>query len=499
MVPSSGPQQLDAGRGLPPLSQLRGSSALVQYTLLGSEYSASIPGTSLDGNSLVLSSSAGQYSWGIWHFGFAQDATDCVVTMNSSNSGAAWFAVSDFVTNSWAIYGPVSDPQISLDLSVRDFARPGNGDLFIAALSYDGDNINIEQLDLILDVTGGARDVNFSGGYTSMLLVQGRPAIAFYEQNADDLCYIRAGDPFGATWGQSQIVDAFEETGLFNSMQIVDGNPAIAYHNTTSDELRYVRASDPLGDSWGSPEILAGSGSDIMGEFCSLAVIDGRPAVSFNDNGSGTLRYVRANDATGDDWPASILLDNNGNCGVYTSLAVVSGSPAIAYRAGGPADLRFIRAADSTGDTWNPAQELDTENNAGFHNTLLVVNGRPAIAHYDIGFSALMYLRANDETGSSWPAQSLLLDGADDDRGSYGSMAILDGVPAISYHSGIFGDLRFIKANDADGSSWGEGVILDESSVITGRDTSLVVVAGHAAISYFDLTNGQLRYIWGFE
>ncbi len=490
-------QSLSSRAGLPSPSSLRSSSAIVQYSQLGSEYNASIPGATVDGSSLALASAAGQYSWGIWQFGFAQDATGCVVTTALDSGEEVWCAVSDFVTNSWAIYGPITDSVTNLDLSVRDFARPGNGDLFIAVLSYDGDSIGVESLDLILDVTGGARDVDASGGYTSMVLVEGRPAIAYYEQENDDLRYVRAGDPFGQTWGPSQIVDAEGDTGLFASMLVIDGNPAIAYHNTTDNELRYVRATDAIGDNWGAPKILAGSGADSDGEYCCLAVVNGQPAVAFYDEGNGSLRYVRSSDAQGGSWPASVQLDANNNCGQYPSLAEVSGAPAIAYEAGGSADLRFIRAMDADGSTWALPQDLDTEHNAGLHNTLLMVNGRPAISFYDSSDSALRYMRSNDATGSSWPA-AITLDGLDDDRGSFCSMQLVDGVPAISYHSGLWGDLRYISALDVDGASWGTGVILDESAVLTGKYTSLAVVAGHPAVSYFDQTNGKLRYIWGF-
>jgi hypothetical protein len=93
----------------------------------------------------------------------------------------------------------------------------------------------------------------------------------------------------------------------------------------------------------------------------------------------------------------------------------------------------------------------------------------------------------------------VLLDGLEDDIGDYCSLAVIEGNPAISYHSGIFGDLRYIRSNDIDGSTWAQALLLDESSVITGRDTCLVETAGYPAISYFDQTNGQLRYTWGFD
>ena len=45
-------------------------------------------------------------------------------------------------------------------------------------------------------------------------------------------------------------------------------------------------------------------------------------------------------------------IDSTGNVGQYTSLAVVNGNPAISYFAGSGGDLKYVRANDTSGTNW---------------------------------------------------------------------------------------------------------------------------------------------------
>jgi hypothetical protein len=168
---------------------------------------------------------------------------------------------------------------------------------------------------------------------------------------------------------------------------VVNGNPAISYYDGPNQDLKYVRASDASGTSWGTPVTLDSTGS--VGEYTSLAVVNGNPAISYYDSTNRDLKYVRATTTSGTlvgDWGTPVTLDSIGAVGLYTSLAVVNGNPAISYYDSTNRDLKYVRAATASGTLvgdWGTPVSLDTAISSGEYTSLAVVNGNPAISYYD--------------------------------------------------------------------------------------------------------------------
>jgi len=77
--------------------------------------------------------------------------------------------------------------------------------------------------------------------------------------------------------------------------------------------------------------------------------------------------------------------------------------------------------------------------------------------------------------------------------GRYASLAVVNDRPAIAYCDNTNDDLKFVRANDADGAVWGTPVTPDGVGSV-GFYASLAVVSGRPAIAYLDLTNGDLKY-----
>ena len=62
------------------------------------------------------------------------------------------------------------------------------------------------------------------------------------------------------------------------------------------------------------------------------------------------------------------------------------------------------------------------------------VAGRPAVSYYHAATGDLRFARAGNGEGSSWPAGSVVtVDGLSENVGWYTSLAVIGGVPAISY------------------------------------------------------------------
>ncbi|MDQ3024318.1 MAG: PKD domain-containing protein [bacterium] len=124
--------------------------------------------------------------------------------------------------------------------------------------------------------------------------------------------------------------DSAEVVGRYSSLEVVNGFPAISYYDSSNGALKFVRASDADGSAWGAPVVPDSVG---VGTQTSLAVVNGNPAISYFDNINDDLKYVRASDADGSAWGAPLTVDSSGYLGSFsvTSLTVVNGNPAVSY------------------------------------------------------------------------------------------------------------------------------------------------------------------------
>lgn len=332
---------------------------------------------------------------------------------------------------------------------------------------------------------------SFIGHYSSLQSVNGRPAIAYHHLQTGDVMYVRANDATGTVWGVPVIADAVG--GFFTSLRVIAGNPAISYYASTGDDLGYVRALDADGSSWGTP-VLVDTTGDVGGYSCLLEV-SGNPAISYHHWANGDLKYVRATDATGGAWAAPLTLDSTGSVGQYTSLLLVAGQPAISYFDATNSNLKYVRASDANGTAWGTPVSPATTGSVGQHTSLRIANGNPAISYYDSTNGDLKHLRATDSTGSVWGSATTPDSGAGSgDTGQFTFQIMVNGRPAICYHDNTNGDLKYVRATDARGTSWGVPITLD-STGSAGQHTCMQVVAGNPAISYYDSTNGDLKYI----
>jgi hypothetical protein len=215
--------------------------------------------------------------------------------------------------------------------------------------------------------------------------------------------------------------------GVYSSLAVVDGTPAISYYDYTNTALKYARAMDATGTSWISMTV---DNSANVGHDTSLAVVNGTPAIRYYDYTTTALKYARAMDATGTSW-ILMTVDNSADVGTDTSLAVVNGNPAISYCDSTNGALKYARATDAAGTSW---VSMTVDANANLcrdsDTSLTVVNGNPAISYHDIENGNLKYARATDANGTTWI--SMTVDASSTVVGSYTSLAVVNGSPAIS-------------------------------------------------------------------
>ena len=365
------------------------------------------------------------------------------------------------------------------------------------------------------------RETGASSGYDTRLReIGGRPAIAYTERTSagdgDRLrpAFVRATDALGTTWGTPVAIEEGEDGTSLGSqidLMVVDGRPAVCFAGRPVDDgghgwwLFYERAGDDAGSDWSTAALILDDSGDVGS--CSLALVDGFPAMSYTDAGGNRLRYVRALDARGESWGAAVTVHAGGESvetGRDSSLAVVDGHPAIAWReehGGFEADkLYFARAGTATGllaADWPSPTELASASGTGRENALLVSDGLPRIGCRH-GDQLLEFFTAADAQGASWGHGW----GASSESGSeyigWATSSVVGGRLAMAYVTATMTDgrLRYVFAGDETGETWEHAEDVDTVGWTLGVP-SLCEIAGYAALSYQgegDDGLGELRY-----
>ena len=339
------------------------------------------------------------------------------------------------------------------------------------------------------------------GTHNSLAVVGGLPAIAYRDHLNQRLVYQRAMDTAGAAWGTEVVVDSGSNMGFFASLVVANGCPLVCHYDWTAGDLRCVRAIDPLGAMWGAPQVIDSVGN--VGWDCRMQLVNGNPAISYHDIDNHKIKFVRSTNINGTSWAPPVVVADAGTGpsgdGDYASLAVIGGKPAIAFFNRTTHDLKYIRAEDPNGASWGPMVTAASGPDEGRYCALLEVHSAPGIAYLASG--GLAYVRGADSTGSAWGAPVLVDSGGSlaADMGGvatelYASLAIINGKPAISYYSGpTDGDLMLVRALDADGTAWAAPLTID-STDNAGSFSNLVMIGAEPGISYLDETSWQLKY-----
>jgi hypothetical protein len=222
----------------------------------------------------------------------------------------------------------------------------------------------------------------------------------------------------------------------------------------------------------------------------------GNPVISYLDVANGDLKLAHCDDpdCVGLDDESIQSLDTVGIVGLDSSLALdAAGNPVISYRDSTNGDLKLVHCNDPNcvGND-ESIQRPDSAGNVGRHGSLKLDSaGNPVISYFDSTNFDLKLLHCNDPNcaGDDDSIQSPDMAG---DVGRYASLALdAAGNPVISYYDLTNGDLKLVHCNDSNCAGNDETIKSpDTGGNVGGYSTLALDEAGKPVISYFDAANG---------
>ncbi|MFQ5779543.1 MAG: hypothetical protein ACE5HN_02000 [Nitrospiria bacterium] len=375
----------------------------------------------------------------------------------------------------------------------------------------------------VITSVDGTRDAGDVGSNTSLAIgLDGFPRISYYDATNGDLKFARCTDA-DCTTPAIMTVDATGDVGSNTSLAIgPDGFARISYYDATNGNLKFARCTDA---DCTTPVITTVDSVGDVGSNSSLANgVGGFARISYYDATNGDLKFVLC---TNDDCiaPQIRTVDSTGDVGSNSSLAMgANGFARISYYDATNGDLKFALCINA--DCISPQiRTVDSTGDVGSNSSLdLGIDGFVRIGYYDATNGDLKFARCTDANCTTSPIIKTLDD--TNDVGVNSSIAVgTDGFARISYYDATNGDLEFARCADVDCTtlvslavdSTGdvgdlkfvrctdknctnrEITIVDSTGDI-GINSSLAIwtngagADGLARISYYDVTNGDLKF-----
>ncbi|MEZ5337098.1 MAG: PKD domain-containing protein [bacterium] len=345
----------------------------------------------------------------------------------------------------------------------------------------------------------------------SLREINGYPA-AVYQQDSK-LMYAVAATPFGTDPGDWQHVVVEDGSngypGENASLANINGRPAIAWgQNPPPHDLIYSHASTPQGSSaadWQS--ITVDDYAGWVGNECDLELVNGFPAIAYDDITNTGLRYAISDDQYGATGWTVVRADNHERSGSLPSVGVFDGSPVILHNRWDDAGLKgrvlLLRSSTTTGSSqfdWSELFELSDPVDRLIPGNMVGQAG-------GIGFS---YVRQHGISNTftleyRWldPDTTILHGSALGDIVLDGHAPLLCYTPAgpgIMYFTGDY-KLRFALNGAIDGSGVWQHEVIDniQSWPSNHIQMDLQTINGQPCALYTDEAEQSVRYAVRFD
>jgi len=272
------------------------------------------------------------------------------------------------------------------------------------------------------------------------------------------------------------------------------GNPVIAYYDATTGDLKVVRCFDAGCTSVSIATPFTGTD---LGQYPSLVLdASGYPVISFYDATAGDLVVLHCGNANCTSGNVSVAFDTAGDVGAFTSLALDGGNPVVSYYDVTNGNLKVARCngPDCTGGGWIAL--ADSADVVGQYTSLaLDASGYPVVSYYDVTNGNLKVLHCNDAICDG-VGESITSPDSGNVVGSHSSLALVAGNPVVSYYDVTNGNLKVLHCNDANCAGSNESITSPDTVGIVGAYTSLELDgSNNPVISYYDLDDANLKVL----
>lgn len=354
----------------------------------------------------------------------------------------------------------------------RDSTDPANGQLEYA-WDLKGDGVySGYAASPVLETTATAQDLSVS--------VSLRSKTTLMQSTAG--CYIKPWRLMTAP------ISPYPYVSRLAGLLEVNGYPAMAWHAGSFVRYAISPSASGLSGSWQIADVVTSANSDSPNKP-GFAVVDGRPAVSWQDwpPSGPALKYTISRTPNGlqQTWDTLSVDGTNILWDTDSSLVAVSGRPAVSYCASNGLKYAIARTPHGLQQAWDIV--VVDPAGAGPEMTspmsLAVVNGRTAVAYFD-HHVGLRYAVSRTQDGLQQPWDLVTIDSQ---VYCYSvSLAVVNGRPAIAYAAsdpeGWFG-ARYAISNSADGlGPWTKRFVDIQGSEYPA--VSLAVVGDRPAIAH---------------
>jgi hypothetical protein len=334
----------------------------------------------------------------------------------------------------------------------------------------------------------------------SLAIIQGNPAVAYTDTtNGARLVYQRASSSDGkdpADWiAPIMVEDVSNDVGWLPDLEQVNGSPAICYVDRGNQQVHYAQSTtnDGMGEFDWLNRVTVSLPSDEPW-YNSMTIVNGNPAIAYYDGSAlgKNLLYVRSttpDGASAVDWNQRCGVDTTGDTGLYCSLATINGDPALAWFNQTDGLMRYARSTTATGSQTTDWGTVVTFASGGHGITLLDVGGNPAISSCNSANDTQCWFRsttANGDLLADWSQQVLFSNAQAFAAEAGGNAALIGGLPMIAFYSIDDETIQVVSATTATGGDSNDWFDHAPTGLAGFDFITMVNIGGHAAIAYPD-------------
>jgi hypothetical protein len=367
----------------------------------------------------------------------------------------------------------------------------GTADLTVSSISITAGNMgDFDLTDNTSSPVAPSGSTTFTMRFDPLTTGSKSATVTISNNDSDEGTYTFTIIGIGVEWYGIQTVDAIGDVGSWTSIAVDDSNIYISYWDYTNDDLKFAKSTD-FGITWPVENIKTVDSEGSVGAHSSIARNDNYIYISYLQT-TGTpdaLKFAKSSD-WGSTWPSENIFTFNliGEYeGWWTSLEVNSSNFYIIYggkpNAIDPYCLKFVKSTDS-GASWTTIPIDDSCSPA--YNSLAIDEDNIYISYAE---SHKIVLAKSQDGGTTW--QFLPVDTTGNNE-SDSSIVIESNNIYISYFDCTNGDLRFAKSTDG-GATW-QTLTIDAGVNTSGTRTSIAADENNIYISYWDKTNCDLKF-----